>query len=321
MHIDEDNIMPILLAGTIMLLGIVGIIVNFDDIWVAIGFMVVGILIIISVTSTKKTCHDDDSPIGELTGKKETDEISRSEKEIDVVRDYEKGNIIGIWLNNERIPLDPNQVDYQLIYFLLPQEVPENYRHAIVDKRFRVVRNKYNDRGGSFLMFDGHKAPGEQTANSDRCSSSNYHKELEDIKKRILSGNDTDMTLEEILIAGSINGDIEKINAALDAGADIDTQPQGLNFGMSPLMHATSQGHLEAVKYLVLRGAKVDLLSTPYSQSALYMAADKNNVEVAEFLIESGAGYIDQILEAVKSKQFDIAKPEIIELLERHVNG
>ena len=59
--------------------------------------------------------------------------------------------------------------------------------------------------------------------------------------------------------------------------------------GLTPLIHATRQGHLEAVAALVDGGAAVNIVSGGDSTSALLMATINAQFDIALFLIENGA--------------------------------
>jgi cytochrome c len=78
-------------------------------------------------------------------------------------------------------------------------------------------------------------------------------------------------------------GDLAALEAALNAGADVNESAGGL----TPLFYAATRGQVEAAKLLIARGADVDgmtLLGTP-----LMAAADRNGPELVELLLANGA--------------------------------
>ena len=68
-------------------------------------------------------------------------------------------------------------------------------------------------------------------------------------------------------------------------GSDVDFQE--IN-GLSALMHASQEGHLELVKLLLENGATVDLLEEN-GWSALMFACQMGHCEVAKLLLDHGA--------------------------------
>jgi hypothetical protein len=114
-----------------------------------------------------------------------------------------------------------------------------------------------------------------------------------------------------MLLRASKDGDIEGIEDALDDGANIDTRlPMWIRIGqdegvfhaqsadvetpnqtaltLTPLMHAAQEGHVEAVEYLLRRGANVDLHEADGMQ-ALHFAALSASAGCFRILIGAGA--------------------------------
>lgn len=81
------------------------------------------------------------------------------------------------------------------------------------------------------------------------------------------------------------SGDVAAIAAALDAGADVnDTAGTP-----SPLYHAVRRGHLEAAKFLIERGADVNVDEKNGRVSPLMAAVTKGKLQLIELLLASGA--------------------------------
>lgn len=75
-----------------------------------------------------------------------------------VVKDA-KGRVCGVWLRNpEEILKNP----YTLETLAMKHEWSEDTFELIASKNYRVVRNTYDDAGGSLVMFGSARAPGER---------------------------------------------------------------------------------------------------------------------------------------------------------------
>jgi len=107
------------------------------------------------------------------------------------------------------------------------------------------------------------------------------------------------------LLSSSQEGDIDGIEKALNAGADINTRPtmwmrrgtRGTSecgpgnpdgSGLTPLMHASIEGHVEAVKLLIAHGAELRLQDTDGMQ-AFHLAAEAASAECFHALLAAGA--------------------------------
>lgn len=85
-------------------------------------------------------------------------------------------------------------------------------------------------------------------------------------------------------------GDIETINYMLKSGFKIDIigyNPEGGDYGFTALMLASSFGDLNTVKFLISKGAKINVKTLV--GSPLLMAISNNHDEVAAFLISKKA--------------------------------
>ena len=67
------------------------------------------------------------------------------------------------------------------------------------------------------------------------------------------------------------------MNALLDAGADVNVKDT--ENGQTPLVFAVSQGHLDAIKALIKRGANVNLATKPIDLQRM-QAIDRQGVDV-----------------------------------------
>jgi ankyrin repeat protein len=111
----------------------------------------------------------------------------------------------------------------------------------------------------------------------------------------------------ELLVAAN-EGNVQGVRAALDAGIPVDTYGgissgptsdwdsyvQGALppdfYGLTALMIAARNGHADAARLLIERGADVNARARPsHRQPALYFAASKGHVEVMRLLLDAGA--------------------------------
>lgn len=108
----------------------------------------------------------------------------------------------------------------------------------------------------------------------------------QDIKTLITNDTTYSFTDPEFeLLSASSEGDTAKLLAFLKIGTDVNTTNWD---GVSPLMYAAQNGHLECVKILIDKGADVN--AKPYSQiDALTGACIAGHVMVADTLILNGA--------------------------------
>ncbi len=89
----------------------------------------------------------------------------------------------------------------------------------------------------------------------------------------------------EELWAAARAGDVARITAALDKGADVSAKTR---YGATALTFAADKGHLDAVKLLVSRGADVSVQDRFYRMRAIDMAFQNRHVPVVLFLLERG---------------------------------
>lgn len=83
----------------------------------------------------------------------------------------------------------------------------------------------------------------------------------------------------------SKKGDVVGVEAALDAGADVDE----IDKGATPLILAVRAGHIEAARLLLERGADVNAAPTPLLGPALMPALAKRRIDLIDLLLDAGA--------------------------------
>jgi len=86
------------------------------------------------------------------------------------------------------------------------------------------------------------------------------------------------------LIKASENGDIETANTLLNQGADIDE----FSIGHTPLMSAASYGKFDMVKFLLDRGAGINVKSDG-GWTALKIASERGYSDIVKLLLDRGA--------------------------------
>jgi ankyrin repeat protein len=145
------------------------------------------------------------------------------------------------------------------------------------------------------------------------------------------STNDRDA----VLFAAAQAGDFAKVSAALAAGANVNAANP---HGVTPLLEASGQGHLELARYLIDQGAEIDytgmiegspLMLVAYmgqieflrlflaagananlampagGETALHMAAVANRVAAAKVLLDAGADPNLHVKSGVATSMFD----------------
>ena len=88
-------------------------------------------------------------------------------------------------------------------------------------------------------------------------------------------------------------GDIKAITTALDQGADVNAKNE---MGVTALWIAVSKGKLDVIELLVKRGADVNARDGIWYQTPLSSAVGSRRVDIAKFLITSGAKDVDAAL-------------------------
>lgn len=88
-------------------------------------------------------------------------------------------------------------------------------------------------------------------------------------------------------------GDAKAVQAALDAGADVNATNE---IGISALWIAASKGRFDVVELLVKRGADVSARDGIWYQTPLSMSVSGGQLDAAKLLIKSGAKDVDAAL-------------------------
>jgi len=99
--------------------------------------------------------------------------------------------------------------------------------------------------------------------------------------------------LTPLLIAVSIDN-IDLVKELVNKGADIDLPNNVDNF--TPLLRAIVLDHTKIARYLIDNGANIEA-RTNYQETALIVAARKNNAEIVELIVNKGAN--------VNTKRYD----------------
>jgi ankyrin repeat protein len=87
------------------------------------------------------------------------------------------------------------------------------------------------------------------------------------------------------LFAAAQAGDLAKASNALDAGADVNAANP---HGVTPLLEASGQGHLELARYLIGRGAAIDYTGMREG-SPLMLVAFMGQSELLQLFLAAGA--------------------------------
>lgn len=93
-------------------------------------------------------------------------------------------------------------------------------------------------------------------------------------------------------------GNLEKVRALLDAGADIDSLDE---HGQTALMNAAHRGDARLVQLLIEKGAGLDHVAK-YRLTALMLAVIGHHAEVVRLLVKAGAD------RAIKGSQGSFAR-------------
>ena len=98
-------------------------------------------------------------------------------------------------------------------------------------------------------------------------------------------------------------GSVDEIKNALENGNDVN---EDLGDGMRPLMAASSMNSIIAIKFLIYVGAHLNDQERKYGQTALMFALPRDDPDIIELLIDSGAdpfikdNYGDDILSKIE---------------------
>jgi ankyrin repeat protein len=114
------------------------------------------------------------------------------------------------------------------------------------------------------------------------------------------------------LLQAAKNGNVEQLRSILSQGkASISSKN---NYGVSALIFAANNGHVDCVRYLLERGANIDDRSNN-GKSSLLWAARWGHVEVVRLLLEYGANSSIQdrdgltvLMNAVQADSLDLVR-------------
>lgn len=139
--------------------------------------------------------------------------------------------------------------------------------------------------------------------NSNKCSAMAYELPTDDERCYYL---------QESLIQAAGEGDLEKVQKALEMGANVE----GIYYqSYSALYVASMNGHTKVVKYLLQNGARINRVQS-VGHTALKAAVSYSHTETVKFLIDAGADICENTeisaLQAAKEKNHW----EIIEILQ-----
>ena len=111
---------------------------------------------------------------------------------------------------------------------------------------------------------------------------------LVDDVRRLLPGSSPEVRHSALALAAQ-HGQTEVVRILLDAGEDPSRyNPEGQHSHSTPLHQAVWAGHLDLVKLLVERGARLDLRDTVYEGTPLGWAEYGEKKEIAEYLKSVG---------------------------------
>lgn len=91
------------------------------------------------------------------------------------------------------------------------------------------------------------------------------------------------------LVEAASNGDLEQVKTLIEKeGIDINARETEYEIGETALIGASTGGQLEVVKYLISKGADINIKDND-GVTALMMASAKGHLEVVKYLIDNGA--------------------------------
>ena len=128
-----------------------------------------------------------------------------------------------------------------------------------------------------------------------------------------MSPCELDTSINQCLLSGSREGDIDRVRDALKNGADVDYVDHREKENGTPLMRASRKGHLEIVKALIAAGANVNIQHN--GRTALIYAIWLGHLKIVKVLIVAGADVNHQdnvartaLIYASESGYLEIAK-------------
>jgi ankyrin repeat protein len=110
----------------------------------------------------------------------------------------------------------------------------------------------------------------------------------------------------EDLLTAARSGDLRGVVAAINRGAGIETKTP---YGQTPLYLAAMNGHEEVVKFLLDKGASVDVQDTFYKSPMLAFVIQRKHYGIARILIPKSTANPDLKLSAVVSS----GRPDLVQ--------
>jgi ankyrin repeat protein len=134
-----------------------------------------------------------------------------------------------------------------------------------------------------FGMTDAAKTLADRGAPIDSLAAAAGLGRIADVKK-MLPAATADDRHRALALAAQL-GEIEAVKILLDAGEDPNRfNPPGMHAHTPPLHQAVAAGHLDVVKLLIDRGARLDIRDTLYQGTPLVWAKYCDKPEIAAFL-------------------------------------
>ncbi len=140
-----------------------------------------------------------------------------------------------------------------------------------------------------FGFLDTARALAKRGARVDTVAAAAGLGRAEDVA-RLLPGSEAQDRHRALALAAQL-GHADAVRLLLDAGEDPDRlNPDGLHSHATPLHHAALGGHLDVVKLMVERGARLDIRDTIFDGTPLGWALHNGQTAVAEYLRGRGGG-------------------------------
>ena len=108
------------------------------------------------------------------------------------------------------------------------------------------------------------------------------------INPLVKKGINIDYKLGENLVSNSNDIGLHIVNLLIEKGADINAKN---NNGITALMYASMNGHLEIAKLLIEKRADINSVNN-YKNTALMYASEYKQLEIAELLVKNNANLI-----------------------------
>src|SRR5262249_42707904 len=105
-------------------------------------------------------------------------------------------------------------------------------------------------------------------------------------------------TVDEELRQAAFDGDLERVNALLEQGANVNGRDM---YGDTALNQAAQYGHIEVVRRLIEAGADMENLGGAF-KTPLMNAAFEGHITVVRFLLEQGARVNSDLLSSIELK-------------------